>query len=146
MKRNPFLTSSARKVRARHFNAPSHERRIMMSAPLSKELRMKYNVRSIPIRLDDEVEIARGHHKGNTGRVVRVCRKKYVIHIDKVTRERANGNTVHLGFHPSKVYITKLKMDKDRQDLIDRKAAGRDRALELLGKGKYTEGGESSEA
>jgi ribosomal protein uL24 len=28
-----------------------------MSAPLSKELRKKYNVRSIPIRKDDEVMV-----------------------------------------------------------------------------------------
>ena len=29
-----------------------------MSAPLSKELRKKYNVRSIPIRKDDEVMVS----------------------------------------------------------------------------------------
>ena len=28
-----------------------------MSSPLSKELRQKYNVRSIPIRKDDEVQV-----------------------------------------------------------------------------------------
>lgn len=29
-----------------------------MSAPLSKELRQKYNVRSMPIRKDDEVQVS----------------------------------------------------------------------------------------
>lgn len=29
-----------------------------MSAPLSKELRTKYNVRSMPIRKDDEVQVS----------------------------------------------------------------------------------------
>lgn len=28
-----------------------------MSAPLSKELRQKYNVRTMPIRKDDEVQV-----------------------------------------------------------------------------------------
>uniref|UniRef100_A0A1I8JMZ7 KOW domain-containing protein n=1 Tax=Macrostomum lignano TaxID=282301 RepID=A0A1I8JMZ7_9PLAT len=52
-----------------------------MSAPLSKELRSKYNVRSMPIRKDDEVQLVRGHHKGSqTGKVVAVYRSKYVIH------------------------------------------------------------------
>ncbi len=37
------------------------------------------------------------------GKVIRVYRKKYVVHIDKVTREKANGATVHVGIHPSKV-------------------------------------------
>lgn len=57
MKLNKLKTSSRRKHRARYFQAPSHMRRIFMSAPLSKELRQKYNVRSIPIRRDDEVQV-----------------------------------------------------------------------------------------
>lgn len=32
-----------------------------------------------------------------------------------------SGNTVHVGIHPSKVHITKIKMDKDRKALLDRK-------------------------
>ena len=31
-----------------------------MSSPLSKELRQKYNVRSMPIRKDDEVQVCAG--------------------------------------------------------------------------------------
>lgn len=57
MKFNKMVTSSRRKNRQRHFNAPSHIRRKMMSSPLSKELRQKYNVRSMPIRKDDEVQV-----------------------------------------------------------------------------------------
>ncbi|GAT28135.1 ribosomal protein L26 [Aspergillus luchuensis] len=45
--RNSSLASSRRKSRAAHFNAPSSERRVILSAPLSSELRAKYNVRSI---------------------------------------------------------------------------------------------------
>uniref|UniRef100_A0A4W2E9B6 Endoplasmic reticulum-Golgi intermediate compartment protein n=1 Tax=Bos indicus x Bos taurus TaxID=30522 RepID=A0A4W2E9B6_BOBOX len=56
MKFNPFVTSDRSKNRKRHFNAPSHVRRKIMSSPLSKELRQKYNVRSMPIRKDDEVQ------------------------------------------------------------------------------------------
>ena len=59
MKFNTMVTSSRRKNRDRHFNAPSHVRRKMMSSPLSKELKQKYNVRSIPIRKDDEVKVCR---------------------------------------------------------------------------------------
>ncbi|KAL3995085.1 ribosomal protein L24 [Acanthocheilonema viteae] len=109
-----------------------------MSAPLTKDLRNKHGIRSIPIRIDDEVTVTRGHYKGNAGRVMRVYRKKFVIHIDKITREKANGSTVHIGIHPSKVALTKLKMDKDRRAMIERKAAGRARITGLL-KGKHTE-------
>ncbi|VDM94771.1 unnamed protein product [Onchocerca ochengi] len=138
MKQNHFVSSSARKARKAHFNAPSHIRRKLMSAPLTKDLRNKHGIRSIPIRIDDEVTVTRGHYKGNAGRVMRVYRKKFVIHIDKITREKANGSTVHIGIHPSKVALTKLKMDKDRRAMIERKAAGRARITGIL-KGKHTE-------
>lgn len=35
------------------------------------------------------------------------------------------GNTVHVGVHPSKVVITKVKMDKDRKALLERKDRSR---------------------
>lgn len=57
-KMNKLVSSSRRKARLRHFNAPSHIRRRIMSAPLSKDLRQKYNVRSMPIRKDDEVQVS----------------------------------------------------------------------------------------
>ncbi|KAL2089123.1 hypothetical protein ACEWY4_016022 [Coilia grayii] len=137
MKLNPFVTSSRRKNRKRHFNAPSHIRRKIMSSPLSKELRQKYNVRSMPIRKDDEVQVVRGHYKGQQiGKVVQVYRKKYVIYIERVQREKANGTTVHVGIHPSKVVITRLKLDKDRKKILERKAKSRQEDKE---KGKYRE-------
>merc|ERR1719334_3021320 len=110
-----------------------------MSAPLSKELKAKYNVRSMPIRKDDEVQIVRGHFKGQqVGKIVQVYRKKYVIHIERIQRDKANGATVNVGIHPSKVVIVKLKLDKDRKRILDRKAKGRADALGK-DKGKYTE-------
>lgn len=54
---NKLITSSKRKIRKRHFNAPSHIRRRIMSSPLSKELRAKYGVKNMPIRKDDEVQV-----------------------------------------------------------------------------------------
>ena len=57
MKLNTNKTSSRRKCRKAHFSAPSHIRRTYMSAPLSKELKAKYGVRSMPIRKDDEVMV-----------------------------------------------------------------------------------------
>ncbi|KAL4667367.1 hypothetical protein H8959_006056 [Pygathrix nigripes] len=128
MKFNPFGTSDRSKNRKRHFNAPSHIRRKIMSSPLSKELRQKYNVRSMPIRKDDEVQ--------QIGKVVQVYRKKYVIYIERVQREKANGTTVHIGIHPSKVVITRLKLDKDRKKILERKATSHQVGKE---KGKYKE-------
>merc|ERR1711977_521563 len=139
MKLNKHVTSSARKQRKRQFTAPSHIRRKLMSAPLSKDLRAKYGVRSMPIRKDDEVQVLRGHYKGQqVGKVVQCYRKKFVVYIERIQREKANGATVYVGIHPSKVSIVKLKMDKDRKLIIDRRAKGR-AAATGKDKGKYTE-------
>lgn len=70
--------------------------------------------RSIPIRKDDEVKIVRGSHKGSEGRVTQVYRKKWVVHVERVSRDKSSGATVPYPIHPSNVVITKLKMDKDR--------------------------------
>ncbi|KAL9661275.1 hypothetical protein QQ045_026099 [Rhodiola kirilowii] len=125
MKYNPRVTSSRRRNRKAHFTAPSSVRRVLMSAPLSTELRTKYNVRSTPIRKEDEVQVERGTFKGREGKVVQVYRRKWVIHIERITREKVNGTTVNVGVDPSKVVITKLRLDKDRKSLLERKAKGK---------------------
>ncbi|KAL2976324.1 hypothetical protein AAZX31_13G001500 [Glycine max] len=87
MKFNPRVSLSRRKSHNVHFIVPSSVRRVLMSTSLSIDLRSKYNVRSISVRKDDEV----------------------------------NAN---VGIHPSKIDVTKLRMDKDSKSLLDRKAKG----------------------
>jgi len=105
-----------------------------MSAPLSNELQKKYNVRSVPIRKDDEVQVVRGTFKNRDGKVTQVYRKKYIIHVERISREKNNGATVMLGIDPSKVVITKLHLDPDRKALLERKNRSNKSA-----KGKHTE-------
>merc|ERR1712093_584803 len=134
MKFSPNVSASRRKSRKAHFTAPSSVRRKIMSAHLNKELSQKYHVKSMPIRKDDEVIVVRGSNRGRECKVIQVYRKKYVIHIERVTREKSNGSTVNVGIHPSNVMITKLKLDKDRRAILERKDTTK--AMEK-GKGKY---------
>jgi large subunit ribosomal protein L26e len=114
-------TGSRRASRRAHFQAPSHVRRVIMSAPLSKELRAKYNVRSMPVRVDDEIKVKRGSLKGRDGKITCCYRLKWAIHVDKISREKANGATVSIGLHPSNVEITKLKLTNNRKKILARK-------------------------
>ncbi|KAF6763929.1 60S ribosomal protein L26 [Ephemerocybe angulata] len=120
-KLSDHVSSSRRKSRKAHFSAPSSIRRKIMSSSLSKELRAKYNTRSLPVRKDDEVRIVRGKFKGREGKVVQVYRKKWVIHVDRVQRDKSNGASAPIGIHPSNVVITTIKLDKDRRAILDRK-------------------------
>jgi large subunit ribosomal protein L26e len=123
MKRSTTVTSSRRKNRKAHFTAPSSERRIIMSAPLNKSLKEKYNVRAMPVRKGDEVKIIVGSKKGTEGKIKTVYRKKYCIYIDKVTRDKATGTAVDIPIHPSNVEITKLHLDADRKKLLAKKSS-----------------------
>ncbi|KAI8906794.1 60S ribosomal protein L26 [Gorgonomyces haynaldii] len=122
-KQSASVTVSRRKNRKAHFSAPSNIRRKIMSANLTKELREKYHTRSLPIRKDDEVLITRGVFKGREGKVTSVYRRKFVIHVEKIEKQKANGQTVPLPIDASKVVITKIKLDNDRKALLERKGA-----------------------
>lgn len=50
--------------------------------------------------------------------------------------EKARGTPVHVGIHPSKVAITRLKLDKDRGKILEHKAPSPQVGKEA---GKYKE-------
>ena len=55
-------------------------------------------------------KVTRGHYKGQqTGKVIQCYRKKFVIHIERIQREKANGATVHVGIHPSNVNFSRFR-------------------------------------
>mmetsp|Transcript_33974 Transcript_33974/g.133248 ORF Transcript_33974/g.133248 Transcript_33974/m.133248 type:complete len:88 (+) Transcript_33974:455-718(+) len=77
--------------------------------------------------------IVRGLYKNREGKVITCYRKKYCIYVDNVVREKATSAKVNVPIHPSNCVIMKLKLDKDRKALLERK----DRSREI--KGKFTE-------
>ena len=105
VKLNNNVTSSRRKQRKAHFGATSVDRRERMASPLSADLSLKYKVNAMPIRTEDEVKVTRGQFKGQEGKVKAVYRKKYVVHVEKCTTDKANGQTVFVGIDASDVYF-----------------------------------------
>merc|ERR1711934_527920 len=91
MKTHTSVSSQRRKSRKAHFTAPSSIRRKMMSCLLSKDLRNKYDTRSVPVRKGDTVHIKRGSTeegvKGKVGKVITVYRRRWCIHVEKVMRD-----------------------------------------------------------
>ena len=115
------VSSQRRKSRKAYFTAPSSLRRKLMSSHLSKELKKKYDVRSIPVRHGDTVKIMCGPNKNREGKVTEVYRRRWCIHIEKIVKEKTNGQQANVPIHPSNVVITTLRLDKDRKTLLARK-------------------------
>jgi large subunit ribosomal protein L26e len=118
MKRSNKVSSSRRVQRKRLLSAPSSERRKLMSIRLSKELRQKHKVRNLPVKRNDVVKILKGKLKNRSGKVVSVYRRRWAIHIDKLTKDKANGQAIHIPIRPSNCIIEQLQLDKDRNELI----------------------------
>jgi len=56
-----------------------------------------------PFRIEDEVKVTRGHFKRQTGTISSAARQKFVVHVNKC--KKANGQTIHVGIHPSNVSL-----------------------------------------
>ena len=122
MKRSDRVSSSRRKQRLRQLSAPSSLKRRLMSCRLSKDLREKYHVRALPIRKNDEVKILKGKAKNKSGKVTQVYRKRSYIYVDKVSRDKQNGQPAFLPIKTSYCVIEKLHLNKDRKDLLERRS------------------------
>lgn len=51
-----------------------------------------------------------------------VYRKKWVVHIERVTKEKVNGTSAPVGISPSNLSVTKLKLNSDRENILKRRA------------------------
>ncbi|MFH1331966.1 MAG: 50S ribosomal protein L24 [archaeon] len=106
-------------------NAPLHIKIKFMTAPLSKELRKKYNRRNIGVIEGDKVKIIRGQFKKTSGKVAKVNTKRQRIYIEGAELVKKDGSKTQYPIHPSNVMITEMKIeDKKRKKILDRKAKG----------------------
>jgi large subunit ribosomal protein L24 len=110
-------------ARRNMYKAPNHKKRKYLSAPLSPNLRAEYGTRSMPVIVDDTVNITKGDRKLAEGRVLRVDTKDRKIYIEGVTRTRQDGSTVQTPIRTENVMITRLNLDDEwRRGILERKS------------------------
>ena len=117
------VASKRRTQRKLQLSAPSSIKRRLMSCHLAKALREEHKLRALPIKRGDEVKILKGKFKNKAGKVVQVYRRRNVIYVDKIQREKQNGQTVFFPIRPSYCVIEKLLNNKDRKKTIEKRAA-----------------------
>lgn len=117
-----------KKQRKARYTAPWHRRHKLLTARLAPELIEKHGIRKIPICKGDTVYITRGQFRDSEGTVDKVDTQNLRLHIENITIEKVDGSAVPLPIPPSNVMITKLKMDRNRQAVIDRKLAASEKS------------------
>ena len=111
-----IASTQPRKQRKARYNAAHHERGSLLHAPLSKELREKYNQRSIRVIKGDTVKVLRGDSAGTVGPVDFVLAKKAQIVVDGVSVKKADGTEVPRPIDPSNVVVTVLNLEDKRRE------------------------------
>jgi len=136
------LASPKPKVQRKAFyNAPLHLRHKLVSAHLSRELRDKLGIRSLPVVVGDRVMIMKGDHKGKTGKVAEVDLKGLWVKVEGITRKKADGTEVLVKFRPWNLLILDLNLKDERRRRIIERRGGRVEALQTQQQGAQQEGG-----
>ena len=109
-----------RKSRKRLFEMPLHKKRKTLSIHLSKEVKEKHRIkkRSIPVKKGDKVKVMRGKYKGKEGKVIGVSYTKGVVFIEGIAIQNSRQKEKPVPFQPSNLIITELKIDRDREKLL----------------------------
>ena len=109
-----------RKQRKYRYNAPLHIKGKFLTAHLVKDLRGKYGLRSLRVRVGDKVRILRGQFKGREGKVERVDVKKSKLFVTKVDIVKKDGATrVPYPIDASNIVIVEFDTtDKNRAAML----------------------------
>jgi large subunit ribosomal protein L24 len=99
------------KQRKMIYEAPAHQVRKRLTAPLSDELRKSQERRSYPVRKGDTVKILRGDFAGIEGKINDIDARRQRLFVEGVQREKTSGTSANVSVNSSKVMITKLNLD-----------------------------------
>jgi large subunit ribosomal protein L24 len=111
-----------RKQRKYRHSAPLHIKQKFVSAHLSKELRKKYNRRSMNLRKGDGVKVMRGRFRDKTGKIEDISIKKTLVYVSGIEIAKRDGTKARCPISPSNLVITGVNMDdKMRNKSIKRK-------------------------
>jgi large subunit ribosomal protein L24 len=109
------------KQRKFRFNAPLHIKSGFLNVHLSKELRQKYGIRSLRVRVGDRVKILRGQFKKQDAKVEEINIKNSSIYLSKVEHTKRDGTKARYPINPSNVMITELNTEDKKRFSKDSK-------------------------
>ena len=93
------------------YKASKHLLSKQLGSHIAKDLKEKYNCKSMRVIEGDSVKVLRGEFKGIEGKVTNVSTEKRGIAIEGIKREKLKGGNVDIYIHPSNVVITSLNLE-----------------------------------
>lgn len=108
MKFNTNISKSRKKNRKRFFTSSSGQKRKTMASPVSKEIRLKHVIKSVPLRKDFEVLVKKGLYKGKSGKIVQCQRKTNKVFVDNLVRNKTNKTSSFVPISPSNLIVIKV--------------------------------------
>jgi len=114
-----------RKQRKYLVNAPLHIKKRFMNVNLSKELRKKYQKKSLPVKKKDVVRILRGNFKGKKGKVIKVLLKIRKVEIEGIQVKKQDGSKINIKLEPSNLQLIDLNLEDKKRNKILNKGTGK---------------------
>ena len=115
-------SSKPKKQKKYRLNSPLHIKQGIVHSHLSKELRKKYNKRSIGLRKGDKVKVMRGGFRKHEGKIESVNLKKFKVLVSGIELTKKDGTKSRPYMEPSNLMVTELNLeDKWRQKILERK-------------------------
>ena len=90
-------------------NLPIHQRKKLVSANLSKELRKKYNKRNIPLKKGFTIKIMKGKFKKKQGKVSKIDLKRLQIVVEGIQVKKLDGSKANFPLRASNLQIIKME-------------------------------------
>ncbi len=120
--KDKILSKKPRKQRKYRANAPLHIKQKFIHVHLSKDLRQKFNTRSLMPKKGDKVKIIRGNFKGKIEKINKIDLKKSKLFIENIEVAKKDGNKSMIPIDPSNVILIDYNIDdKQRKKIIERK-------------------------
>ena len=104
-----------KKQRKYKAKAPLHIKRKFINASLSKELRRRYERRSVPLRKGDTVKVLAGKFKGKKAKISKIRAKHMKIYIEGIQKKKMDGSMVDIPLRASNLQITELDLNDKRR-------------------------------
>ncbi len=110
---------SPRRQRRALYEADTFGRRRRMTVPLSRDLRLRFHRRAVPLRKGDTVRVMRGSFVGREERVAKVDRRSYTVTLDNVTLKSGEEKLKPLPIRTNHLLLVRLNLaDAWRREML----------------------------